>query len=65
VQVLDVAATVTPHYASLQEVALFLPQPGLLPPDSALGLFISVANEWQVCMRRMPSSMQVLYLPLR
>ena len=47
-QVLDVAAAVTPDYASLKEVALFLPQPNLLPPDSALGLFISVANEWQV-----------------
>lgn len=47
-QVLDVAAAVTPEYTALREVALFLPQPNILPPDSALGLFISVANAWQV-----------------
>lgn len=48
------AAAVTPDYTALKEVALFLPQPNLLPPDSALGLFISVANAWQVLDPLMP-----------
>ena len=48
-QLLDVGATVTRGYADLKEVALFLAQPNVLPPGQALGLYISVSGEWQVC----------------
>ena len=47
-QVLDIGAAVTPDHTSLKEVALFLTQPQILPPDSALGLYIAVGNGWQV-----------------
>ena len=48
-QLLDVGATVTRDYADLKEIALFLAQPNVLPPGQALGLYISVSGEWQVC----------------
>ncbi len=38
----------TREYEELKEVALFLAQPNVLPPGQALGLYISVAGEWQV-----------------
>lgn len=46
-QVFDVS-TVTPNYRELQEVSLFLAQPGTLDPSLALGLYISIGGaEWQ------------------
>ena len=46
-QVFDVS-TVTPNYKELQEVSLFLVQPGTLDPSLALGLYISIGGaEWQ------------------
>ncbi|CAL8460555.1 g84 [Coccomyxa elongata] len=45
--VLDIGAAVTPDHTSLKEVALFLTQPQILPPDSAMGLYIAVGNGWQ------------------
>jgi hypothetical protein len=45
---------VTPDHTSLKEVAIFLTQAQVLPADSALGLYISVGNEWQVSFSRTP-----------
>lgn len=37
-QVLDTTSTIHPDWHELQEVALFLTQPGVLPPDMGLAL---------------------------
>lgn len=41
-QVLDVIGTVTPSYADLKEVSLFLTAPNVLPPEMALALYVSI-----------------------
>ncbi len=41
--VLDVVSAVTPDYRDLKEIALFLTQTAL-PPDAALGLYVSVGT---------------------
>lgn len=41
-QVLDVVSTVSPAYHELKEIALFLTTPNSLPPDMALGLYVSI-----------------------
>lgn len=47
-QVLDVLTTVSPAYQQLQEVSLFLLQPGILAAGAAVALYVSVGGaEWQ------------------
>eukprot|EP00884_Botryococcus_braunii_P002350 jgi/Botrbrau1/12115/Bobra.0186s0033.1 len=46
--VLDVLATVSPAYRQLEEISLFLLQPGLLEAGLAMALYVSVGGaEWQ------------------
>lgn len=47
-QVLDVLNTVSPDYQKLEEISLFLLQPGSLDAGAALALYVSVGGaEWQ------------------
>ncbi|PSC73963.1 OPI10-like protein isoform B [Micractinium conductrix] len=45
--VLDATTTVVPDYRELKEVALFLTQPGVLPADVGLALYVSIGGaDW-------------------
>ena len=47
VQVFDATATVVPDYRELKEVAIFLTQPNVLPPDVGLALYVSIGGaDW-------------------
>lgn len=46
-QVFDATATVVPDYRELKEVAIFLTQPNVLPPDVGLALYVSIGGaDW-------------------
>lgn len=46
-QVLDTTSTVCPDWHQLKEVALFLTQPNVLPPDQGLALYVSIGGaDW-------------------
>ena len=46
-QVLDATHTVTPDHHDLKEVMLFLTQPGVLPTDMGLALWVSIGGaDW-------------------
>ncbi|KAL4421725.1 hypothetical protein ABPG77_002341 [Micractinium sp. CCAP 211/92] len=45
--VFDATATVVPDYRELKEVAIFLTQPNVLPPDVGLALYVSIGGaDW-------------------